>query len=542
VAGGFALAQSWSVRAAAVALPLAYWPLTYDRYVLPKLLLARLVVLLLAALVCVRWWSSGEMGIRRTPLDLPLLAFVASATLATIVSVNVNVSVFGTYSRYDGLLTLITYAALFWLAVQALRDRDDARAALRALVVGGYGVALVAIVQWFVDSLHGQIEPRAYGTMGNANVLGAYLALLMPVAYLELRAASSPTARILAANALITMAVAVLLSVSHSAWLALVAAAVVLLIGGQLPTIRSRRWQVAAVASVIAALAIVSPIALSRSTDVAQRLHIWRDSLALIAGRPIAGYGPDTFGLVYPRFQTGQWVLGYVQIDKAHSEILQVAATQGLLGLAAWAWLMVAFVLVLYRAKAWVLLSAFVAYQVVLLVNFTALSAAFPFWIFAAAAMHSAGAAVPRAAVIPRPALLVGGAAAVLLVVPGVGLPLIADQRLQQAVDADVARQPRASAAAPAADAHWLQPQESVYAVEVGNIAFEWGDWAAARTAYDRASQLGLFNPTAYRNLALADQHLGLKQEAVTAARRAVYLDRFDPVNQALFAQVIANS
>ena len=35
------------------------------------------------------------------------------------------------------------------------------------------------------------------------------------------------------------------------------------------------------------------------------RLGIWADSLRLIAGRPILGYGPDNVGLVFPRFQTG---------------------------------------------------------------------------------------------------------------------------------------------------------------------------------------------------------------------------------------------
>jgi len=64
------------------------------------------------------------------------------------------------------------------------------------------------------------------------------------------------------------------------------------------------------------------------SGSAATRLHIWHDSLSLIAHRPLTGYGPDSFGLVYPRFQTGDWTGGPL-IDKAHSDLVQLAATQG---------------------------------------------------------------------------------------------------------------------------------------------------------------------------------------------------------------------
>lgn len=517
-------------------LPLTYWPFTYDGYVLPKLSLARLVALLLIVSMAFR-----AKTLRRTPLDLPLLAFVLSAALSTVFAVNPNVAVFGTYSRYDGLLTLITYALLFWLVVQALRDVEDAVTLTRFLLVGGYAVAVAAIIQWSVDSFQGRLEPRALGTMGNANVLGAYLALLIPVAYGELRQADSIRTRLLAANVLVVMAIAAALSMSYSTWLGLVAAAAVLFAAGQLPVIRSRAWQIAGGIAAVSVVAAAAPVALSRST-VGERLHIWRDTLQLIASRPIAGYGPDTFGFVYPRFQTGPWVPGYLQIDKAHSEILQVAATQGLIGLAAWAWLMVAFALALGRSRSWAALAGFVAYQFVLLLNFTALPAAFPFWMFAAAAMHRGGSVTVSAVAFPVPVRALAGVAAGGLIVVGVGLPLYADRELQLAVNADVGRPPRQAAAAHAADALRAAPQESVYSVEIGNVAYEVQDWPAATAAYEEADRLGTFNPEMYRDLALADLRLGRRAQAMRAALEAVYLDPFDPANQAVLAQVQQSS
>jgi Flp pilus assembly protein TadD len=113
--------------------------------------------------------------------------------------------------------------------------------------------------------------------------------------------------------------------------------------------------------------------------------------------------------------------------------------------------------------------------------------------------------------------------------------PYLADSNLRIAVTADFEGRSDAARVA-AAQARDLAPRESVYAVEVGNIAFERTDWASAADAYVDAASLGTYNPLVYRNLALADINLGRFTEARAAAAKAVELDRFDPANRALLA------
>jgi tetratricopeptide (TPR) repeat protein len=276
------------------------------------------------------------------------------------------------------------------------------------------------------------------------------------------------------------------------------------------------------------------------------RFGIWTDSLRLVASRPVLGYGPDNVGLVFPRFQTGDWgVAGSLRqpIDKAHLELLQVAATQGVIGVAAYALLLAAFLRTFWRARkidqAALAFAGWTAYQVAVQLNFTALASALPFWIFAAVAIASCEAVRPRtlvqdfrASVLLVPAV----AAAAVVTVWGAAVPFLADARLRDAVTADYAGRPH-DAQPLAAQAQQLNPRESVYEVEVGNIAFELDQWAAARAAYRDAAELGTFNALVYRNLALADRELGLLVEAHDAARKAVELDRFDPANQALLAE-----
>ena len=109
----------------------------------------------------------------------------------------------------------------------------------------------------------------------------------------------------------------------------------------------------------------------------------------MIASRPLVGYGPDNFGLVFPDFQTGHWARPSI-IDEAHSELLQIGATQGVIGFAAFIWLCVAVLRLWWSGRRQVLaggvLGACAGYLVTNLVNFSVVPAALPFWIFLGAA------------------------------------------------------------------------------------------------------------------------------------------------------------
>jgi putative inorganic carbon (HCO3(-)) transporter len=566
-----AAVERWFLRAGAFALPLGFAWNTFDQYVLPKLLVARILLLGLLILFVARAALGGRVMIKRTPLDLPLLALLASAAISTVLAENQNVAIFGTYSRYDGLLTLITYAGLFWLSVQTLSSADEARTLLRVLLASGYLVAVSAILQSVGDSLRLGYFEYAFGSMGNSNVLGAFLAMVLALGLGELVAAEWASARVLVVNLLIVAGLALVLSGSRSAWLgAALGAAIVVAEARRAAT----RLRVAfALAGIIGALLVVALGAglilhggfelerqlVARALTVfnpsqwgASRLHIWQDSVHLIASRPLAGYGPDNFGLVYPRFETGDWGLTNVgfhqQIDKAHAETLQVAATQGLLGLAAYVWMLIAFGRSFWTGRrspgAVAAFAGLVAYQVTIQPNFTALASAFPFWIVAAAGVVTFGAVKPtrpvvlpwRAPALSAGALLAAGLAA--LAVPLVAFPYVADVQLRQALDAGSPADAQTAANLAAS----LAPEESVYEVEVANIAIERHDLNAARVAYLEAIRLGTYNPFVYMNLALVDIQLGRRDEALSAAKSAVELNPFDPASQALVAQLEARS
>jgi putative inorganic carbon (HCO3(-)) transporter len=409
-------AETWTLRAGALALPLAVWP-SGDVFIQPKLVVLDLVVLALLALRVLGRLAAGSAEPRPpTPLDLPLAAFVLSAALSTALSVAPGLALLGSPIRYEGLLTIVAYALLYRLAAQAL-DADGAWRVARALLAAGFVAALLAILQSLVvGALLGAGAPetattfggslRATSTFGNAGTLGAFLAMLAPLTARELLAARSWAERVIAANLAVVLGLGLLLTYSRAAWLG---AALGVLVAGAGPSARwaRRRPAAAAVSAALAPLgmALLAGLGpawvralLARAASLADptqgsgatRLHIWADTLRLVAARPWVGWGPDTFGLVFPRFQTGDWAPGML-IDKAHSDLLQVAATQGVLGAIAYAGIAAAFVAAFWRGRrtpgAVAMLAAWLAYQVPLQLDFSWLPSAAPAWLLMGAAV-----------------------------------------------------------------------------------------------------------------------------------------------------------
>src|SRR5439155_7337632 len=298
------------------------------------------------------------------------------------------------------------------------------------------------------------------------------------------------------------------------------------------------------------AQALLGRIASSTDTNsgsVASRLNTWRDLPPLIAGRPILGWGPDTFGLVYPLYQSAP--RGGEFFDKPHQETLGIAAAEGIVGLAAYLWMLIAFIRAFWRGRhllgAVALFGGWLAYMVSVQFDFSWIPTAIPFWLLTACAMvtFTPNLKPVRIAAFPRriaaPALAVAAVALIVLLVPAVVLPYLADTKYyatQAAPDLQTAR-------ATIAQARQLAPSEASYAIEAGNYALNRdqngnpapnADWRAAREAYETAGRLGSFSPEMFQVLAIVDEHVGDRTAAVAAARRALELDRFDPASRKL--------
>ena len=183
------------------------------------------------------------------------------------------------------------------------------------------------------------------------------------------------------------------------------------------------------------------------------RLYIWRDTIPMILEHPLLGHGPDNYRNPF-RPYISQELEALIQdgrgqvrgLDRAHSYAVHLAATTGLLGLAAYTWVLVSYFRNVYRRSNWLLVAlsgAVLAYVIQIQTAFPSVATGVAFWgmlggsvalmrLRDAASMenptgdaetHSA----PEPAGEPRVELL--AAAAAMLLVAAIAVPTFLKQR-----------------------------------------------------------------------------------------------------------------
>lgn len=121
-------------------------PITYDQFDIIKVFVQRALVL-----VALGSWVVGLVlrggTVRTTRVGWLVLAFIAWVVLTTVFSVHVPTAIFGKYRRFEGLISFLTYAAVFFLALQLGNSTSRIRSLARSLGVAGFVVALYGAVQ-----------------------------------------------------------------------------------------------------------------------------------------------------------------------------------------------------------------------------------------------------------------------------------------------------------------------------------------------------------------------------------------------------------
>src|SRR5262252_7146315 len=461
----------WLPAASAAMLPTLFIPISVDAYILPRVSLALVTGGLIA--------GAGAVAGRRSlgALRWPAVAAAAAAVLAALATVAPALTLAGAYGRYESLPVRLAYLGLFcgaaWLG--------ERRRTVAAFLLGCGIASVEAIYQAATHAL-----PRADGNLGNANLLGALLAMAVPLAADRARTATPAARRAWVALGTL-LAAGLVASTSRSGWLgALLGLAVVAAF--LLP--RRRMWLVlavggAALALVAGAIALTPLRALNGDTGEA-RPGVWRDTVALIAERPLAGWGEDTMGVVFGRHQTGDWAPGH-NFDRAHSMPLDLTESQGLIGLAACAWLFGAWWLVVWRRRGDPgvagVAGAAAAYLTWSLVNFDWAPATAAFWLLAGTA-----AGVPPLRAVDGPAPPLGGRYVVASLVAATGLLAAVPAQVAD-MYAYLGQQGRAAAIDPLQPAYWATR----------------GDLSGLR----RAAELDDPNPSTYVALGDAEARAG---------------------------------
>ena len=291
----------------------------------------------------------------RFPLALPLIVYIAATFLPTINSPDLFVTLKGAFRA-------TVYMMSGFLAYELIRNHQG----LYRLFVSTFPSALVAVV-WTSCVLVYQIDQwqwrSAYeGTpFTNHSSYGAFAGVFFLIVLSRLMFDRSSYDRVFWTILLFIFGIGLLVCFSRGVWLSLIVAVGFLLM--QIKTGEQHRKVMFVGALTVLLLLIVS---LPGASNIAQerissvfnfqfasnqaRLLRWGQALLMFLESPIIGKGYGAFAILYEEDAslvgeyTSQFQLG------AHSEYLQVLAELGIVGFAAWMWLVITFFRYGFRA------------------------------------------------------------------------------------------------------------------------------------------------------------------------------------------------
>jgi hypothetical protein len=371
---GLRAARAGLLVALATFVPVIFDPHTGDVYNLPKYTLVIVAALALAGLWVVAAVHRRPLPLWRNGLQWLIGGIVVWTAVSAFAGVDTHVGLLGNYGSYDGLYLAAALGVVTMVTAEAF-DVDDVRKVLAALAFAGGGVVMYyGLVQLHDVEFHGSkpwdfityhtssFSGNIFSTFGNPNHLGGYLAIIFPIVVVLGLGAKRWYWRAVGGVVGIILLVEVVRTVARGAWVAVVIAMLVLA-AFLAPELR-RRTPLIVGGAVGALLVIVAGVATfgrrflaqplsslfqsGGDSSVWQRFEIWKTAFHIAIKNPVAGIGPDDFGLLYPKYQSAAWVkaLGATYlVNGAHDIFMNILADQGFIGLAIFLAILVAVAL-----------------------------------------------------------------------------------------------------------------------------------------------------------------------------------------------------
>lgn len=350
-------------------IPLVFTTVNYELFEFPKFI----ILISATIIISVAWISDSiknhDWKLPRSPLNIPVLAFLASQILSTIFSIDPHTSFWGYYSRFhQGLLATICYTILYFAYLKYM-NKKSTLTFIKVSVSTAFAISLYGILEHFgIDkNLWVQdVQNRVFSTLGQPNWLAAYiLPNLFLGIYLQHKAHSTSKYLyyliygVFVTTLLFTKSRSGILAGAISLvvfWLPQytknraeslqsikhylgIAVAIAFLIGTPwsprfTDIIRSAKTPKLETAVQVASQGTQLEIGGSKSTEI--RRIVWSGAFDLAKRYPVLGTGVETFAYSYywtrpvDHNYVSEWDFLY---NKAHNEYLNLAATSGLLGL-----------------------------------------------------------------------------------------------------------------------------------------------------------------------------------------------------------------
>ncbi len=280
----------------------------------------------------------------------PLFGPIALMLVISFVQLGLGTTAYR-YATVSELLQQLAYASIFVVVCNSWQRETDRYRVLSVLAVFGFAVAAFAILQGLTSKgeLYWAITPHfggaVYGPYVNRNHYAGLMELLAPVPFaLAAIRGRKVEQRAVLIFAGIVMGISIFASQSR-AGMASFAFEMLILCIVLLRIRRSIRTEVAIAFGAAIFLAFVFVFGGSElfqrfsSVSDLSRFSILKDSLRMIWQKPVLGWGLGTFPTVYPHFRS---FYTDAFVNQAHNDVIQFVVENGVVGLVALVWFVVA--------------------------------------------------------------------------------------------------------------------------------------------------------------------------------------------------------
>jgi O-antigen ligase len=318
---------------------LLFGPLAHGLVETWSITTALLTVLSLVSIAVLTRIHKGELRFYRTPADIPIFLFLIAILISYCISVYPYASRIIIYKGLAGL-------ALFFYIVNTQRSHQKINLLLWVIVILGTMYAVMGLTLIDGDILGFKIYSQKRYNISlfyvNYNHFAGYLELVFCLS-VGLAAASKGGKRILLFGMTVLIAAAALFTLSRGGIIGLTGGLAFFIIASAFMQ-RQKKDNPLLFSAVVIGLIIITwfgldPVLerLSTLDDLSVagevRMQVWRDTLRMIYDRPFFGWGPDTFSVAFPAYQTQGFDQKFV--NYAHNDYLELAADTGILGLTA---------------------------------------------------------------------------------------------------------------------------------------------------------------------------------------------------------------
>lgn len=358
----------YALYALVIAIPVLFSPAFHTVFSAPKLLALRLITLFIFLLWGAKIYIEERLTFRRGALNIALFSYAIISILTTIYSVAFYTSLLGAQGRFIGIFTILNLLILplfIWNHLNKKQVID----LLKISTITASALALYGIAQYFGVFQEGfnwdqSAADRVFGTIGHGNHFGAYLGMNLLLGIFLIPTFSKKWQKNILILGLILQFTALFLTASRGAVISTWIALSIVLFNFSFQkwdTVKTIIKKLLLPGFIIISITVAGFVVFDKDIDdiplvnrtiatisaaeegvIPDRFSWWMSSLDMIAEKPLLGFGLSTFRDIYNQFRRTDYrtledngMQDNITPESAHNEYLNIAATQGLLGLAA---------------------------------------------------------------------------------------------------------------------------------------------------------------------------------------------------------------